>query len=273
MPCISIGDTTINYDQSGAGTDLVLIHGLGGDLHLWDRAAPIFARHHRVLRYDVRGFGASGKPPGPYSADLFSRDLYALLAACGVRHTHVVGYSMGGVIAQRFALDYRALVRSVVLVSTSSEVGAAAAATWQRLAERLEQAGFDARTADMSRAFAPGFADRFPAVLSDVNRRTAANDPCAYASAARAMGIYGWTAELSRLTAPILILQGLQDQLTPPGGAVKMSRALPHARLLMIDGSGHSVPIEQPDVFHTAVLAFTAGADLSGASAPSPARR
>jgi 3-oxoadipate enol-lactonase len=262
MPRLDVGDTAINFEHSGAGTELVLIHGLGGDLHLWDSAAPIFARYHRVLRYDVRGFGASGKPPGPYSAALFARDLRGLLAACGVGHAHILGYSMGGVIAQRFALDHPDVVRSLVLVSTSSEVGAAAVTTWERLAERLEQAGFDARTADMSRAFSLGFATRCPATVADLSHRTAANDPRAYAAAARAMSAYGWTAELPQLTAPTLILQGLEDQLTPPGGSVTMSRALPHARLLMIAEAGHSVPVEQPDVFHSAVLAFTAGVDL-----------
>ncbi|MFN8625485.1 MAG: alpha/beta fold hydrolase [Candidatus Binatia bacterium] len=273
MSSLSVGDTHIHYEQTGSGTDLVLIHGLGGDLHMWDRAAPLFARYHRVLRYDVRGFGASGKPPGPYSASLFARDLHALLVACDVRYAHIAGCSMGGVIAQRFALDYGALVRSLVLVSTSSEVGPAAAARWQRLAERLEQEGFSARTADMSHAFAPGFADRNPTVGADVNRRTAANDPRTYAAAARAMGTYGWTAELPRLTAPTLIVQGLHDQLTPPGGSVRMSRALPHARLLMIADAGHSVPVEQPEVFQHALLAFTAGVDLVAASTPPAPRR
>jgi len=262
MPRVWSGTVTLNYAQEGQGTDLVLIHGLGADLHIWDNDVAVFARHHRVLRPDVRGFGASDKPLGPYSPAMFACDLAGLFDACAVESAHVLGISMGGVIAQRLALDFPARVRSLVLVSTSSEVGQKSIAAWQRLADRIERDGFDAQTADASRAFAPAFAARHPEIVADLGQRNAACDPQGYAAAARAVSDYNWTAELPRLAAPTLILQGLDDQLTPPGGAVKMSRALPQARLLMIAGAGHNLPIERPDVFHNSVLAFTAGVDF-----------
>ena len=263
MPRVRIADVTLNYEQEGRGSDLILIHGLGADLHIWDADVAVFARHHRVLRPDVRGFGASDKPPGPYSPALFARDIDGLCAACGVANAHVLGISMGGVIAQRVALDFPARVRSLVLVSTSSEVGQKSVAAWQRLADRIERDGFDAQTADASRAFAPAFVQRHPEIVADLGRRNAACDPKGYAAAARAVSDYNWTADLPRLTAPTLILQGLDDQLTPPGGSVKLSRGVPRARLLMIPGAGHNLPIEQPDIFHNSVLAFAAGVDFA----------
>lgn len=263
MPRVRIGDVTLNYEQDGQGTDLVLLHGLGADLHIWDDDAAVFARYHRVLRPDVRGFGASDKPPGPYSPAMFARDLDSLLGSCGVANAHVLGISMGGVIAQRLALDFPGRVRSLVLVSTSSEVGQKSIAAWQRLADRIERDGFDAQTADASRAFSPAFAKSHPEIVADLGRRNAACDPKGYAAAARAVSDYNWTADLPRLTAPTLILQGLDDQLTPPGGSIKMSRGLPRARLLMIPGAGHNLPIEQPALFHTSVLAFAAGVDFA----------
>jgi 3-oxoadipate enol-lactonase len=261
MPRVRVGDITINYEQEGVGSDLVLLHGLGADLHIWDADVPVFARYHRVLRCDVRGFGASDKPPGPYSPQLFARDLSDLLRACDVRAAHVLGISMGGVIAQRFGLDYTGQLRSLVLVSTSSEIAAPATAAWRWLADMVERDGFDAGSADASRAFSAAFAAQHPDVVAEVGRRNAASDPHAYAAAARAMSDYNWTAELSSVGTPTLILQGLEDQLTPPGGSVKMSRKLPHARLLMVAGAGHSLPLEEPAVFRVAVLAFTAGVD------------
>jgi 3-oxoadipate enol-lactonase len=262
MPRVSIGDISLNYEQAGEGSDLVLIHGLGGDLHVWDDDVPVFARHHRVLRFDVRGSGASDKPAGPYSLALFARDVAALLAACGVVDAHVLGISMGGVIAQRLALDFPPRVRSLVLVSTSSEVGEQSVAMWQWLANLIEREGFDAGTADASRAFSPRFAAAHPEVIADLGRRIAANDPRAYAATARAVSEYNWTDALRRVTAPTLILQGLDDQLTPPGGSVKMSRALPRSRLLMISEAGHNLPLERPALFHDTVLAFLAGIDF-----------
>jgi pimeloyl-ACP methyl ester carboxylesterase len=77
------------------------------------------------------------------------------------------------------------------------------------------------------------------------------------------MSDYQWTADLARIRVPVLILQGLADQLTPPGGSVKMQRALPAARLLMFPDTGHSVPIEQPAVFSAALLGFTGGVDAA----------
>jgi len=270
VPRLRIGDLALNYEQEGQGTDLVLIHGLGADLHIWDADVAVFARHHRVLRPDVRGFGASDKPPGPYSPALFARDLDGLCAACGIVDAHVLGISMGGVIAQRFALDFLRRVRSLVLVSTSSEVGATSVAAWQRLADTIERDGFDARSADASRAFSPAFAASHPEVVDDLGRRNAACDSQGYAAAARAVSDYNWTAELPRLRVPTLILQGLDDQLTPPGGSVKMSRQLAHARLLLVEACGHNLPIEQPAVFHSSVLGFTAGVDFARGCASSP---
>jgi len=263
MPRVLVGDVSLNYEQQGAGTDVVLIHGLGSDLTIWDAEAAAFAAHHRVTRLDVRGFGGSEKPPGPYSPALFARDLDGLCRACGVDAAHVVGISMGGVIAQRLALDFPQRVRSLVLVSTSSEVGRQSVAAWQRLAARIERDGFDAQTADAARAFSPRFAQDHPEVVAELGRRNAACDPLGYAAAARAVSDYNWTAELPRVTAPTLILQGLDDQLTPPGGAVKLGRALPRARVLMLPGAGHNLPIEQPLAFRNSVLAFVAGVDFS----------
>jgi pimeloyl-ACP methyl ester carboxylesterase len=260
---VAVGEISINREIAGEGTALLLIHGLGNDLSIWDADAEVFARHHRVIRPDVRGFGKSDKPPGPYSPQMLASDLERLLAVEGIDDAHVAGISMGGVIAQRLALDFPQRVRSLVLISTSSEVGERAAATWQRLASIIERRGFDAGSADASRAFSSRFAEQHPEVVKDMGCRNAANDPLSYAAAARAVGDYRWTEALGRIDVPVLILQGLEDRLTPPGGSVKMQRALRQARLLMIEGAGHNLPIERPEVFRSALLAFTAGVDFS----------
>ncbi len=270
---IAAGGITLNYQLEGSGTTqlegsgttLVLTHGLGDTLHFWDNVAAALSAHHTVLRWDVRGFGLSDKPPGPYSPELFAADLAALLDALGIADAHVAGLSMGGVIAQRFALDHPRRVRSLVLVSTSSEVGPRGMANWQRLADTIEQRGFGRGARDASRAFSAGFAAAHPDVVAAAGTQTANNDPLSYAAAARAMSAYHWTAELHRIRAPALILQGLVDQLTPPGGSVKLQRGLPASRLLMIPDTGHSLSLEQPRLFTWAVLGFTAGVDASRA--------
>lgn len=253
-----------HYRQEGQGTDLVLIHGLGGSLNDWDAFVPALSRYHRTLRFDVRGFGRSDKPPGPYSPQLFARDLANLLGALQLPAVHVVGISMGGVIAQRLALDSPERVRSLTLISTSSEVGAEARAAWEKMATVIEHRGFAANAGFAERVFASRFAQTHPEVVQEMAARTTANDPRAYAAAARAIGSYNWTAELGRIQVPTLILQGLEDGLTPPGGSVRMQRALPRARLLLIPDCGHVIPLEKPELFTHTLLAFLAGVDLSG---------
>jgi 3-oxoadipate enol-lactonase len=258
---IVAGGIALNVERSGKGTPLVLTHGLGDDLHFWDPVAEALAAQHDLVRWDVRGFGDSDKPPGPYSAELFAADLAALLDALGLDRVHLGGISMGGVIAQRFGLDHPDRLRSLILISTSSEIAAKGAANWQRLADAIEQRGFGSGARDASRAFSPGFATRAPDVVAAAGEQTARNAPHAYAAAARAMSAYHWTGDLTRLRVPALVLQGLADQLTPPGGSVKLSRALPAARLLMFEDTGHCLPIEQPERFTAAVLGFTGGVD------------
>jgi 3-oxoadipate enol-lactonase len=259
----AIDDLRIHYAQDGQGTDLVLIHGLGGSLHDWDASIPSLSRYHRVLRWDVRGFGNSDKPDGPYTPQLFARDLAGLVRSLRIPISHVAGISMGGVIAQRFALDYPELVRSLTLISTSSEVGELAQKAWSKMADTIEQRGFAANPGFAERIFAPSFVKSHPQEVQDMTARTAANEPRAYAAAARAIGSFNWTAALSRIQVPTLILQGLEDGLTPPGGSIKLSRGIPRSRLLMIPDCGHVIPVEKPDLFTQTVLAFLAGIDLS----------
>jgi 3-oxoadipate enol-lactonase len=259
----TIDGLQLHYALEGQGTDLILVHGLGGSLRDWDNIAPIVARHHRVLRWDVRGFGASDKPVGPYSAQLFAQDLAALCRAVGIARAHVVGISMGGVIAQRFTLDFPELVRSLTLMSTSSEVGEQAQKGWLKLADNIEQRGFSTNTDGGSRVFTAGFVKANPDQIKALAERTATNDPRAYAAAARAVGVYNWTAELGRIQAPTLILQGLEDVLTPPGGSVKLSRGIPRSRLLMVPECGHGMTVEKAEVVTHALLAFTAGVEFA----------
>jgi len=257
------GGTTLHYELAGTGArTIVLTHGLGSDLDFWSPVVEPLAAHYRVLRWDLRGSGGSAAPAGPYDAALFARDLAALLDHAGVDDAHLVGHSGGGVVTQRFALDFPARARSVVLVSTSSEVSEKASAAWLRLADVVEANGFGPDRQASTRGFAPAFAAAHPDVVQEIAARARRNDPAAYAATARAFGIYRFTAELARIRVPALVLQGLDDALTPPGGSVILARALPRARLVMVSGAGHFLPIETPALFTSAVLAFLAGLDL-----------
>src|SRR5436309_9763091 len=184
-------DIALHYDLRGTGAQLVVLtHGLGSDLEYWTPHVDALAAHHRVLRWDLRGAGGSGKPPGPYDVALFARDLAALLDHLGEPAAHLVGHSGGGVVSQRFALDLPARTRSLVLVSTSSQVGAQATEAWERLADAIERRGFGPPGAADARGFTPAFAAAHPEVVAEVGRRMRDGDPMAYAASARAFAGY-----------------------------------------------------------------------------------
>src|SRR5690349_18941740 len=109
-----VNGTRLHYAVAGDGPQIVVLtHGLGSDLEFWTPHVETLAKHYRVLRWDLRGAGQSARPPGPYSPALFAQDLAALLDRLDIGEAHVIGHSGGGVVSQRFALDFPAHVRSL----------------------------------------------------------------------------------------------------------------------------------------------------------------
>ena len=261
---IDVGGSAINYAISGEGPALVLTHGLGGSLEAWQPLAKALGDRYRVLSWDVRGFGQSDRS-GPLSPEIWARDLDGLLDALTIDEAVVAGISMGGVIAQRFALDFLERTRGLVLMSTSSEVGEAGRRGWERRAALVEREGMRALmevSGGPSISYSKSYAESHVAEIQQAAEATAArNDPACYAAACRAVSDYSYTEELARITCPTLILQGLEDGLTPPGGSVIMSRRISGSRLEMIEGCGHRIPAEQPDVLVELLSDFLAGLD------------
>src|SRR5436305_1514144 len=119
MPFAQANDTTLYYEVQGDGPNLALIEGVGYHTWMWYKQFPAFSRHFRTLIYDNRGVGLSDKPPGPYTHEQNADDLAALLDHLGWERTHVLGISMGGFIAQEFALKYPERLEKLVLVATA----------------------------------------------------------------------------------------------------------------------------------------------------------
>jgi 3-oxoadipate enol-lactonase len=241
--------TDLYYEEHGSGPPLVLTHGIGGSADVWAPVLPPLAKRFRVITWDVRGFGRSEKPAGPYSAELWARDLAALLDALAIERAHILGHSMGGVIAQRFALDFPQKLATLILVSTSSQVNERAAEHWLGQADEIERDGFAAYIAKQQAGYTEEFRRAHPEQLENDCRRVEMNDSRAYAAGARAVASYNFTPALHTITAPTLILQGLTDQQTPPGGSVIISRNIHGSRLVMLEGTGHGLYSEQPQKF------------------------
>lgn len=244
---VDVGEVEINYVTEGEGPAVVLTHGLGGDIGSWETTAAALRDRYTVLRWDVRGFGQSDKPLHALGPKFWAADLDALLDKLGIAQAVVAGISMGGVVSQRFAIDFPQRTQALILLSTSSEVGPKARAQWEERAANVDREGMAASqgaTLSFSEEYERQHALEVADAFDDVRQR---NDPQAYAAACRAVGDYNFTPELSSIRCPTLVLQGLQDRLTPPGGSVIISRNIPDARLEMIDHCGHAIPTEQFD--------------------------
>src|SRR5271169_6868705 len=120
MPFADNQGTKIYWDERGTGAPILLIMGLGYPSAMWHRSRPALSASYRTIALDNRGSGQSDVPPGPYSIPLMASDAAAVLDAAGVTKAHVFGVSMGGMIAQEFALQYPERVRSLILGCTSA---------------------------------------------------------------------------------------------------------------------------------------------------------
>ena len=231
------------------GKRFVLTHALAMNGDFWRRVAEPLRQAGDVLVWDCRGHGASDKPAGPYSADLFADDLAAVLDAAGWFSAVVAGCSMGGCVSLAFAEAYPERVDALGLIDTTAWYGADAPAVWADRAEKALQNGLASLT-DFQRT--RWFSDAFRASRPDVVEATVAvflaNDPRAYAEACRMLGHFDKRAGLGRIAVPTAVVVGSEDYATPVSMAEAMHAAIAGATLQVIEGVRHFNPLECPEV-------------------------
>lgn len=259
-------DLMLNYELDGDPARqpvIVLTHGMGGSQASWDADVPELAERYAVLRWDVRGHGDSDKPDVPYDAAMHARDLAGLLTALNISGVFCGGNSMGGAITQRFMLDFPEMVRAGFLLCTSSQVGTKMADAWEQRATVAETEGMEAMmAAQASFGNANSSVREVSGEAEETGRAITLKIPGnIYARIVRAMAYYDWTADLGNVRVPVLILQGLQDTMTPPGGAVIIHRQLPMSQLVMMDECSHAIQTDQPEQWRRHLLNFLDGVE------------
>lgn len=261
-------DIEVAWFEVGRGEPLILIHGLGDDHRAWRRALPDLMLRHRVLMYDLRGHGGTslGRPEGTLTQ--LGADLAAFMEANGVDRAHIAGFSLGGTIAMRLAIDQPAMVRGLVLVATSSRVGRVAADWYRERVEMVERDDprlretLDRDTADVYAESASELPDGL------LIRRQSTADPRGYGNACAAMAALNampLDSELSRISAPTLIVASDKDRHCPPKAAEIIAAGIKGAaarvRLEIILGAGHPIPVEKPRELATSINSFLAAGD------------
>ena len=243
-------DIDVAWFEAGRGEPLVLVHGLADDHRAWRRTLPDLMLRHRVLLYDLRGHGVT--TPGSLDGTLrqLGDDLVALLDEIDVSTADIAGFSLGGTIAMRVAIDHPVRVRKLALVATSSRVGRTAAEWYRQRADMVARGDPELRRT-LDRDTADVYAES-PSELEEgllIRRQSTAN-PRGYANACVAMAALNAAPldpELSRIAAPTLVVAADRDHHCPPKAADMIAAGIPGSRVEIIRGAGHAIPVEKPN--------------------------
>ena len=255
------------YEVHGQGPPLVLVMGIGYDSSLWMLAqVPALSSQLQVIMVDNRDAGRSSKASHPYSVADMADDLAGLLDGLGIQRSHLLGLSMGGMIAQEFALRHPNRLDRLVLTGTAAAPARSAADpiqiwSWVKANDATGEIFGGQQFASL---FSTAFLRNHQAVR-DTAELLAGNpypmSPEAYGRQADAYRHFDALDRLHRITAPTLVVVGEQDLLTPPWVVREVADAIPGARFEVIRGNGssHLLPLERPDEFNRLVLNFLIG--------------
>lgn len=258
MPYAINEGATLYWEEHGAGPPVVLIMGLSFTLEMWFRVLPALASSYRVILFDNRGMGRSNVPRGPYSIRQMARDTTAVMDAAGVNSAHLIGASMGGIIAQELALSFPQRVRSLVLGCTTH---GGFLSRWPDLSRRprgLQWSKFE--RLERERVVIPMlYADTTPIerIEEDIHLRC----QCLWSSQGffnQLAAILLWTSyrRLPRIRVPTLVAHGDQDRLIPAVNGRVIAKRIPGATFQTIENAGHVLTTDQPEVCADVMVEF-----------------
>jgi 3-oxoadipate enol-lactonase len=246
-------------EPDASGDPVVLIMGLGASSRLWYRLLPWLAREHRVIVFDNRGTGSSAPVRGRLTMSGLAEDAVTVFDAAGIEHAHVIGASMGGMIAQHLALDRRDRVRSLVLACTTPG-GRSGAPPWRLLASAAVRPLLGSRRTfplvAPSLYAAATLRDRADRVAEDLDRRMAdATSPLTLYAQLGAIALHDTRPRLAELDGvPTLVVHGLEDRLIPPARGRELAGLIPGAHLELIPACGHLLTTDAEDQTAGAIL-------------------
>lgn len=260
MSTVEANGIRIAYDRRGQGPAIVMIAGIGYGGWAFRGQVPELASHFDVLTFDNRGVGDSDKPDEPYSVKLFARDTLGLMDALAIHQAHVLGASLGGMVALQMALDAPERIEQLALCATTHggpNIDYPDTEVIQFLAERSGspeerfQKGFEL-------SFSEDFLAAKPPALERIRQHLVENRQPDYAYRRQAMAPMSFNAEprLAEIEHPALVITGSADRVVPPSNSERLAEKLPNAQLEILNGAGHLCFIEQPDAFNQAVVEF-----------------
>jgi pimeloyl-ACP methyl ester carboxylesterase len=250
----------IAWERRGSGPPLLLVHGLGYGRWGWEPVVDELAERHEVLLFDNRGIGESDAPLGPYTARMLAEDAVAVLDAAGLERAHVLGTSLGGMVALQVALDRPERVDRLVLACTTAG-GETMAPMPEQTVRLMQEMPTLPREVAMRRGVENALAPGAPEAMIDriMEHRLATAQPLAAWLAQAAAGVsFDVAHRLGEIGAPTLVLTGDLDVVVDRRNSELLAAAIPGARFELFPGGGHLFFWEQPERFVEVVEEFLA---------------
>lgn len=266
MEKVQANGIEIAYQTQGNGKPLVLISGVGYGSWFWSKLAPVLTDDFLVITFDNRGAGSSEKAPGPYSVSQMADDTAELLKVIGIQKAHILGHSLGGFIAQDFAVRYPEMVDKLILASTNYGGTNVIPITPEAIEVMTNREGDPVELVKrgIAIAAAPGFSEEQPEVAQELVEYRFTNPvppPQYQAQVMAGAGMANLTEEqvderMQAIDMPTLILFGEHDKVVPPGNAELMHEKLSSSEVAIVPGTGHIFAIEDPVTTAEIIRAF-----------------
>lgn len=248
------------YESFGSGPRVIaLVHGLGLNRHSWQWQVPALSGTHRVITFDLHGHGDSSVPPTTPSLTFFSDQLAELLDHLGIARASVFGFSLGGMIARRFAMDHADRLETLgILHSAHARDKAAHDAIQARVVQAAKEGPAATVEAALSRWFTDGFRLSHPQMMDEVRRWILANRKNVYAPIYQVLvdGVTELVAPSPHISAPSLVMTGEEDYGNSPAMSHAIAAEIPGCELVILPGLRHMALAEAPELFNAKLLDF-----------------
>ena len=253
------------YESFGSGAKvIVLVHGLGLHRHSWQWQIPALSLHHRVITFDLHGHGESSLPPVKPSLTVFSEQLSELLGHMGIVRATVFGFSLGGMIARRFAMDHADRLEGLgILHSAHARDKPAHEAIQARVVQAAKDGPAATAEAALQRWFTEDFRHRHPEMMDQVRQWILANRKEVYAPIYQVLvdGVTELVAPKTPISCPTLVMTGDEDYGNSPAMSRSIAAEIAGAELVILPGLRHMALAEAPELFNAKLLDFLSRLD------------
>jgi 3-oxoadipate enol-lactonase len=267
MPKAPVNGINMYYEVHGKGVPLVMIQGFAGNHQAWFFQTSVFKKYYKVVIFDNRGIGRSGKSNEPYTIKTMADDVIGLMDYLNIDKAHVLGLSLGGMVAQEVAISYAERVSKLILGSTfaGSEVNDVNPELMKVLGIREGSTDVDIRSIDfrklMNFMVSSAFNKRlFKMVLVPLSKYSLRSvDPERYLGQMQSLAGYDTLDRLHMIKAPTLVITGKGDRIISPGASEVIASHIPNSKLVLVKGGSHAFFMEMRGRFNKEVLGFLMG--------------